>query len=307
MPGWHWASGMIAAAQRPGRPSAPPPVARRRVPTAQSAPSTALGRAGTPQAHRCGRRADWTPGRRRLTGIEGRDGRLGSGFNRLGSGWFNRPADRLDRIGRLAGIVGIIGVVGVGWRWWAVGLVPSVWAAVRVAGSATTCTTAFFVGAGRPAAGQSACPQAQASSAPAASAVRASARRSGRVRGSASHTERAISSTRASINAASGAYSRAHMLVIPAGSSGLPNSTVREDTAGPGTAQRGGVVALHQRVDGVFGFGDRQRPPPAHPIRQFGVHGGHRLGVEDQGGAIHDRAHQQVTDQPGLKQRRHLG
>ena len=127
------------------------------------------------------------------------------------------------------------------------------------------------------------------------------------VRGSAPHTLWAIASTLVSINVASASLIRAQMVVIPAGSIGEPNTTVSCAQRRHGAAHRPGIVFVDQLVDGLFGFLRRQRPPPGHPGGQLGVHRGHRRGVFDQSRAGDDGAHQQVAEQPGGEQRRHLG
>ncbi len=87
-----------------------------------------------------------------------------------------------------------------------------------------------------------------------------------RVRGSLSQTLRAICRGALDITA-SGAYSRAHMLVVPATSVGEPNSTVGPDVDSRARRSAAGSYLLDQGVDGRLGFGDRQRPPAGDRVR----------------------------------------
>ncbi len=133
------------------------------------------------------------------------------------------------------------------------------------------------------------------------------ARRSSVLRGSASHTLRAISLDAAARSARRrGRSAGAHMLVVPATSEGDPNCTVswqapvRLRRSAPGScsstsaSMAASVLATDSAPQRVTRPA-RRRPPRPSPS------------VGDQVGAPHDGAHQQIADHPGLEQRRHLG
>jgi len=61
-------------------------------------------------------------------------------------------------------------------------------------------------------------------------------------------------------------------------------------------------MPLDQSVDGLFGLGDRQRPPRRDLGGQVGIHGCHRGLIADQAGTPYDRPNQHFVDQTCVKQ-----
>ncbi len=182
---------------------------------------------------------------------------------------------------------------------------PLVWGsglAFIVAGSAMTwMSTAEARGSVSSAAAQSGVPQRQASWVPSAARVpSASARRWARVRGSLSQTSMCHRGQLAVQHHGVGSQQGAPQMggaavVVRRGDDHLATAG-----ANAGAAQRGGVVAVDDLVDGRGGLGRRERPEALGVVGQRGVDSPQHFGVFDQVGTPDDGAGQPgVNDAPG--------
>ena len=97
------------------------------------------------------------------------------------------------------------------------------------------------------------------------------------------------------------------MLVVPATSVGEPNCTVRLDADSRARRSAPGSNSSTSASMAASVLATDHTPHPVMRAASALSTAAIAACVGDQGGAPHDGAHQQVADQAGLKQRRHLG
>ena len=172
--------------------------------------------------------------------------------------------------------------------------------------SAITCTTMLLARPSSTTAGQCGLAHPHDSTVePAPRAPSASERRWARVRGSSSHTPRAIAATRCLSRAASGPSSRPYTAAVPVGI-GVGDGEVAGAGTVAGAPHRGGVDPIDPDVDGLGEFVLGQRTPRDDPFGDDLIECGDRCGAGDQVGAVGDQPHPPRVELPGQEQGGHL-